>query len=216
MVRESGAQKQLPKVQTWMIVSLLAAVGLASIDAPFPDVAPIHHAPTVILALTAPWLLKRWPLSNQAVIYITVFMLLHTMGGRYTYSNVPYDAWSTALTGHSLSTTFGFARNHYDRLVHFAFGLCIAPVVYEVLQNYAGIGRRLALYLSIELVFATSALYEIFEWVLTLAAAGPTADAYNGQQGDIWDAQKDMAIAAFGAFLSAARTAIRWRSSSIE
>ena len=43
--------------------------------------------------------------------------------------------------------------------------------------------------------------YEIFEWLLTIVAAGETADRYNGQQGDIWDAQKDMALAALGAIL---------------
>lgn len=210
MIDNSTKRTQLPKAQRWMIIGLLVAVGLASIAAPFPDVAPIHHAPTVLLAFAAPWLLRRWPLSNRAAGCITLFMLLHTLGGRYTYSNVPYDAWTTAITGHSVSSTFGLTRNHYDRLVHLSFGLCIAPVVYEVLQRYAGVGRKLAVYLSVELVFATSALYEIFEWLLTLAAAGATADAYNGQQGDIWDAQKDMAIAAFGAMVFALLTVLRW------
>jgi putative membrane protein len=207
---DNAGRAYLPRAQIWMIIALLVAVGLVSIDQPHPDVAPIHHVPTVLLALAAPWLLKRWPLSNKAAGCITVFMLLHTLGGRYTYSNVPYDAWATTLTGHSVSVAFGFTRNHYDRLVHLAFGLCIAPVVFEVLQEYAGIGRKLAIYLAIELVFATSALYEIFEWLLTLAAANATADAYNGQQGDIWDAQKDMAIAAFGAMVFAVFTVVRW------
>ena len=46
-----------------------------------------------------------------------------------------------------------------------------------------------------------SALYEIFEWLLTVIAAGVTADYYNGQQGDVWDAQKDMAAAQLGSAL---------------
>jgi putative membrane protein len=32
--------------------------------------------------------------------------------------------------------------------------------------------------------------------------AGDTADYYNGQQGDIWDAQKDMAIAQLGSLMA--------------
>jgi putative membrane protein len=64
-------------------------------------------------------------------------------------------------------------------------------------------------------VLSISALYEMFEWLLTLAVAGADADAYNGQQGDMWDPQKDMALAALGAIammgaliLNGAR---RWR-----
>lgn len=57
------------------------------------------------------------------------------------------------------------------------------------------------MYIACEFIFATSALYEIFEWLLTTVMAGPAANAYNGQQGDIWDAQKDMAAAATGAVL---------------
>jgi putative membrane protein len=33
--------------------------------------------------------------------------------------------------------------------------------------------------------------------------AGNVADRYNGQQGDFWDAQKDMALATFGACVAA-------------
>ena len=55
-----------------------------------------------------------------------------------------------------------------------------------------------------EFVLACSCLYEIFEWLLTIVAAGPMADDYNGQQGDIWDSQKDMALAAAGAVTSSA------------
>ena len=47
-------------------------------------------------------------------------------------------------------------------------------------------------------VLASSAAYELFEWLLTLFMAPGTAEAYNGQQGDIWDAHKDMALALAG------------------
>ncbi len=52
-------------------------------------------------------------------------------------------------------------------------------------------------------MLAGSAIYEVFEWLLTLGMAGADADAYNGQQGDIWDAQKDMAMAGAGAITTA-------------
>jgi len=50
-------------------------------------------------------------------------------------------------------------------------------------------------------VLSVSCLYEIFEWLLAIVAGGETAERYNGQQGDPWDAQKDMALAALGALV---------------
>jgi len=189
----------MPVAQRWMVGLLGLAVLLANIAQPYPSVAPIHHIPSLLLVLMAPKLLAQWPLSTRAVGFIFAFGLLHTLGGRYTYSNVPYDAWSVALIGTSLSETLGLARNHYDRPVHFAFGVASVPVVVEALRRHGGMSLRGSLYLSIEFVLAIGAAYEIFEWLLTLFMAGADAELYNGQQGDLWDAQKDMALAFLGA-----------------
>jgi len=43
-----------------------------------------------------------------------------------------------------------------------------------------------------------SMIYELFEWLLTIVMSSDAADSYNGQQGDMWDAQKDMALALLG------------------
>jgi len=197
--------KALPVRQRWMIVLLALGIILGTVKSPYPAVAPLHHVPTVFVVFVAPWLLRRWPLSDGAVAAILVFLLLHTLGGRYTYSNVPYDQFF----GFSITETFGFRRNHYDRLVHVAFGvLAIAPMR-EILTRHAGFSRAASFYGAISFVLSVSALYEIFEWLLTIVVAGPTADAYNGQQGDIWDSQKDMALLAMAAFLTAGSQAFR-------
>ncbi|MGQ2936000.1 MAG: DUF2238 domain-containing protein [Sphingopyxis sp.] len=193
-----------PKTQRPLIGLLLALLLLAQIDQPYPEVALLQHIPTMLLIVAAPWLLRRWPLSTPAVACIVAFMALHTLGGRYAYSNVPYDDWGRALTGTSLSDAFGWTRNHYDRLVHFAFGaLSVIPVA-EIARRWGGLGSRGAAFAVLGWVLAISSLYEIFEWLLTIVAAGETADRYNGQQGDIWDAQKDMALATLGAILGMA------------
>lgn len=180
-----------------LLVLLLAA----QIDQPYPEIALLQHIPTMLLIVTGPLLLRRWPLSTASVACIIAFMALHTLGGRYAYSNVPYDDCARALTGTSLSDAFGWTRNHYDRLVHFAFGaLSVVPVA-EIARRWGGLSRRGAAFTVLGWVLAISCLYEIFEWLLTIVAAGETADRYNGQQGDIWDAQKDMAFAALGAIL---------------
>ncbi|MCA0210517.1 MAG: DUF2238 domain-containing protein [Proteobacteria bacterium] len=187
--------------QRRLIGLLLVLLLIAQIDQPYPEVALLQHIPTMLLIVAAPPLLRRWPLSTASVACIVAFMALHTLGGRYAYSNVPYDDWARALTGGSFSDAFGWTRNHYDRLVHFAFGaLSVVPVA-EIVRRWGGLGPRGAAIAVLGWVLAISCLYEIFEWLLTIVAAGETADRYNGQQGDIWDAQKDMALATLGAIL---------------
>lgn len=78
--------------------------------------------------------------------------------------------------------------------------LSVVPVA-EIARRWSGVGPRGGALTVLAWVLAISCLYEIFEWLLTIAAAGETADRYNGQQGDLWDAQKDMALAALGAVL---------------
>jgi len=69
----------------------------------------------------------RLRLSNTAYTLLFVFFVLHELGAHYTYSEVPYDSWVRALSGHTLSEVLGLERNHYDRLVHFLYGLLITP-----------------------------------------------------------------------------------------
>lgn len=190
-----------PETQKRLLGLLLVLLLLAQIDQPYPEVALLQHIPTMLLLIASPLLLRRWPLSTASLACIVAFMALHTLGGRYAYSNVPYDDWARALTGTSLSEAFGWTRNHYDRLVHFAFGaLSVIPVA-EIVRRRGGLGARGATIAVLGWVLAISCLYEIFEWLLTIVAAGDTADRYNGQQGDIWDAQKDMALATLGAIM---------------
>ncbi|MDB5678094.1 DUF2238 domain-containing protein [Sphingomonas bacterium] len=194
-----AAWRALPRRQFAALTVLAVAVALANVDQPYPAVAPLQHIPTVLLILAAPPLLRRWPLSNGAVWSVAAFFLLHTVAGRWTYSNVPYDAWAHALTGHTINELFGATRNGFDRLVHLSFGLLAIRPVAEVMRRHAGSGVRASLWTAFLFVGAVSALYEIFEWTLTMMVAPGLADDYNGQQGDVWDAQKDMAIAMVGA-----------------
>ncbi|MGZ8997338.1 MAG: DUF2238 domain-containing protein [Allosphingosinicella sp.] len=198
-IKPDGAWRSLPGTQRLWLTALAALLLLVQIDQPFPETAWLHHMPTAAVLLVSPWLLGRWPLSTASLACIVLFLALHTIGGRYSYSAVPYDDVLRALTGRSISEAFGWSRNHYDRLVHLGYGLLAVTPMREVLERHLGVMPRLALYFAVESVFAISALYEIFEWLLTLIVAGPTANAYNGQQGDMWDAQKDMALAGLGA-----------------
>ena len=205
----TSAWRALPGRQRLMLAGLAILLVLVQVRQPFPQTAPLHHLPTLALLLSAPFLLRRLPLSDGALACIVLFYVLHTIGGRYTYTNVPYDSWARALSGHSLSEAFGWSRNHYDRLVHLGYGALAILPVREALQRHAGLRPRLSLYIAVGSVLAVSALYEILEWLVTLTMEGSLATAYNGQQGDLWDAQKDMALAALGALLAAGALAMR-------
>ena len=61
--------------------------------------------------------------------------------------------------------------------------------------------------LAVLLIMASGLVYEWAEWGVALALSPEQAEAYNGQQGDIWDAHKDMLLATIGAILALSITA---------
>ncbi len=160
----------------------------------------LSNLPTLVFLLTWPFLWRR--LSNLSLVQVAVFCLLHILGTRWYYSCVPYDEWSQALFGFELNEVMGWERNHYDRLIHLVYGLLLTwPMAEFIMRGRVGVSRRSALFVAFLLVMATSAFYEIAEWTVAVIASPENAERYNGQQGDFFDAQKDMALAATGSLL---------------
>jgi putative membrane protein len=163
----------------------------------------------VLSLLAAWWLLRRHrraPLSNTAYTLLCVFGVLHEIGSHYTYAEVPYDAWIAALAGGSLNEALGFSRNHYDRLVHFCFGLLCYRALREVLAP--AVVPRWTWLAPIAAVAVVSMVYEQIEMFAALLFGGELGQAYLGTQGDVWDAQKDSALALSGALAAAAVAAV--------
>ena len=44
-----------------------------------------------------------WPVSNLSYSLVVAFLVLHTIGGHYTYVRVPYDTVFKAVFGFALS-----------------------------------------------------------------------------------------------------------------
>jgi putative membrane protein len=143
---------------------------------------------------------KRFQLSDMSYLLITLFMTLHAVGAHYTYAEVPVGFW--------LKDAFHLSRNHFDRIVHFSFGLFMAYPIREVFLRVAHTRGFWAYYLPLDVTLAFSGLYEIIEWGAAAATNPELGTAYLGTQGDQWDAQKDMGLAASGAFVCMAMTAI--------
>lgn len=141
---------------------------------------------------------QRFVLSRISYSLIFLFLCLHELGAHYTYSEVPYQQWFPALAG---------GRNHFDRLVHFAYGLLLAYPIREVFLRVANVSGFWGYFLPLDLTMSSSMLYELIEWGAAEFFGGELGQAYLGTQGDPWDAHKDMALASVGALLAMLATA---------
>jgi putative membrane protein len=150
---------------------------------------------------------RHLTLSRLSYALIFVFLCLHALGAHYTYSLVPYDDWSRAVTGHSVSDVTGWQRNHYDRLVHLLFGLLLGYPAREVFVRVAGARGFWGYLMPLLLMMSFSLLYELIEWGAALVFGGDLGVHYLGTQGDEWDGHRDMALATLGALLAMLITA---------
>lgn len=193
-----------------MLTLIAIAIPLSTWGAFYPANTWLQVGPVALLLPLAWWALRRWPVSNVSAACIAGFVLLHLFAARWSYSFVPYDVWFDG----AINAAFGFERNMFDRLVHFLFGALVMVPMVELGIRHGGLSVRLACVLAVQFVLAVGGLYEVFEWALTLTLAPQDAGAYNGEQGDAFDAQKDMALAGLGALLVVplVRRGIWWRS----
>ena len=195
-----------------LLIVLGVFAGLMAIDPVDRGTWALENALAVVLVAIL-WITRRsFPFSNISYTLIFAYFVLHEIGAHYTYSLVPYDAWSSRWFGHDVSKAFGFERNHYDRLVHFLYGFFLAYPMREVFVRVAGSKGFWGYLLPLLMTMATSCLYEIVEWWAALIFGSDMGNAYLGTQGDEFDAQKDMALATLGAFLSLAVVYIIHRS----
>jgi putative membrane protein len=153
------------------------------------EVAPILIGVPILVATY-----RRFPLTPLLYRLIFVHAVILMVGGHYTYAEVPLGFW--------MQRTFGFARNHYDRIGHFAQGFVPAILAREILLRRGVVHRRGWLFFLVTSVcLAFSAFYELVEW-WTAEATGAAATAFLGTQGDPWDTQWDMFFALTGALVA--------------
>ena len=137
---------------------------------------------------------RRFQFSNISYFLFAVFLSFHLAGAHYTYSETPFGFWVQDL--------FDLERNHYDRLVHFLFGLLLAYPMREILLRKSGITVAWSYFIAVNCITAFSAVYEILEAIEALVVSPELGAAYLGTQGDEWDAQKDSLLAFSGAVIA--------------
>lgn len=141
----------------------------------------------VIVAVTY----RNFRLTSLCYTLIATHIMILCVGGHYTYARVPFFDW--------LKPIFGWHRNHYDRLGHFAQGFVPAIIARELLIRFRVVhGRPWLSFIVVCICLAISASYELIEWFAAVLSGG-AADDFIGSQGDVWDTQADMLMALIGA-----------------
>ena len=197
-----------PAAYLWILLGAWLAAFTWSAISPrdrftwFLEVAPAVAA-LILLAVTY----RRFQFTPLVYTLITIHSIILMVGGHYTYADVPLFNW--------IRDQFGLARNHYDRLGHFAQGFIPAMVVREILLRLNVLARRGWLpFLIVSICLAISAFYELIEW-WTALATGEASTAFLGTQGDPWDTQWDMFLAVVGSS-TALLVLGRWHDRQLE
>ncbi len=154
---------------TWLLEVIPAIAGVAILIAVYP----------------------RFRFTNIVYVLISMHAVILMVGGHYTYAEVPLFNW--------IRDAFGLARNHYDRVGHFAQGFVPAMIAREVLIRKSPLRQGGWLtFIVVCIALAISASYELVEWAAA-ELTGTAATAFLGTQGDVWDTQWDMFLCLIGA-----------------
>lgn len=198
---------------TWFCVLLVPVLAWSAVKPHdlftwFLEVVPVLIGVPLIVAVR-----KRFPLSDLLLGLVWVHAVILIVGGHYTYARVPLGDWAMEW--------FGWSRNNYDKIGHFAQGFVPAILAREILLRTSPLGAgtagvaagdrgnplpaprpsRWLPVLVVSVCLAFSALYELIEWWVAVAS-GAAADDFLGTQGYVWDTQSDMAWALGGAILA--------------
>jgi len=141
------------------------------------------------------WLDKKYSFNNLTFLSLTVFVILHLFGAHMTYNDMIYFSW--------FSEWFGWRRNYYDQMIHFLFGLMVFVSFFEIFYHQ-GLSRKLSYLIAFLFISSIGAWYEILEGVTMAVFCKETQQACmaNITQGDVWDAQKDIAFAVAGSVVA--------------
>lgn len=189
-----------PSRRRWIVAAYAAAVVASGVGARYPADWWLENGVVFAAAalVAASW--RRFVLSDLSLLLLAIFGALHAYGSHYTYSETPFGGW--------LRDVLGLARNPYDRIVHFAFGLLVTYPLREISLRVLHARRLWSWLLPLLVALSLSAVYELVEsWAARLVAP-ELGTAFLGTQGDPWDAQKDMGAALGGALLALGATAL--------
>jgi len=188
----SALRENLPALLLAGYLLLFVLLGIAPYDR---SVWWAENIPIILIVAALAGTYRYHRFSSASYLLMAVLIVLHTIGGHYTFERVPFG-W--------VSDLFGFERNHYDRIAHFSVGF-YAFAIAELLLERKLVRSVWLLYLfPVFSIVSVAGLYEIFEWLYAISADAEAGIAVLGSQGDIWDAQKDMLSDTLGSLVAVA------------
>ncbi len=163
--------------------------------------------PAVIVIIALIFTYNKFRFSNLVYLLVFIHAAILLIGGHYTYAEVPLFNW--------IKDYFELARNHYDRLGHFAQGVIPVILLREILIRKNVVkNKKWLFFILIAIVMFISASYELLEFGVA-KTTGSAADAFLGTQGDVFDTDWDMFFALIGG-LTALLTISKIHDKSIE
>ncbi len=173
-------------ILTWIVLA---------IDPVDPGVWALENILVVTIFPVVLWLDRQYNFNNWTYLSLTLFVILHLFGAHMTYSTMTYFSW--------FSEWFGWERNYYDQVIHLLFGLMVFAPFFEIFYHQ-GVSRKLSYLLAFLFITSVGAWYELLEWISMVLFCKQLEEVCFEAitQGDIWDAQKDMAYAIIGSMIA--------------
>jgi putative membrane protein len=178
------------KVLFFAYLVFMIALGISPY---YRDVWLAENLPMWCIVAGIVWANSVHTFSNTSLLAMSVLIVLHTIGGHFTFERVPFD-WVTQI--------FDFERNHYDRVAHFSVGFYAYPIMEFLLARGLILHRAVLGLFGVFAIVTVAGLYEVVEWLYAVSADPEAGIAVLGSQGDIWDAQKDILADTLGALLA--------------
>lgn len=176
-----------------LFYSYIVIWGLLAIAPRYRDDWLLENILVVVGVPLVIYLERRFSFSHLSAFCLFIFLSLHAVGSHYTYAETPLFNLSSSIVN--------LERNHFDRIVHFLFGFLLFVPLLDLFRHLAA-SARLRIVITVLVLFSASGIYEILEWLATEVTHPELGIAFLGTQGDMWDAQKDMALAHIGSLVA--------------
>jgi putative membrane protein len=164
----------------------------------------VEVLPSVIVLIFLASTYNKFRLTTVSYAIITLLVILTFIGGHYSYSKVPLFSW--------IKDYFDLQRNHYDRFGHFLKGSIVIVIIEILLRKTALSKSKTTNFIALCITLAIGAFYEIIEWASAkIGREGKVTKDFLGMQGDVWDAQWDLAFLLAGSILSIFLTKILYK-----
>ncbi len=198
------------KLPSFLLVTYLILMAVLAINPYERGTWWAENLPVMIAVALLAFTYKQFRFSNLAYVLMWAFICVHTIGGHFSFARVPFEWGNQLLAMTSIDSLFPEGRNNFDRLGHFLVGVFAYPTAELAYRKKWITNIAVAAAFGIFALGFWGALYEVIEMIYAVIAGGEQAADFLGSQGDIWDAQKDMALDILGAICATILFSIVW------